>query len=80
MGVGDAAFDAVHSRRSIVSNQKLRAVPATHLCPACQQPQTKIKRVLGNGRFGATQFVCSRMGCARAIDLSKLETWVADLP
>ena len=61
-----------------MSNQKVPAAPAAHLCPACQQPQTKIKRVLSTGKFGAIQFVCARMECARAIDLSKLETWVAD--
>jgi len=30
-----------------VSNQKLAAVPAAHRCPSCNQPQTKITRVLG---------------------------------
>ena len=69
---------AVHNRRSIVPKQKLPAVPAAHLCPSCQQPQTKIKRVLTGGKFGSTQFVCSRVDCVRAIDLAKLETWVAD--
>lgn len=65
-------------RRSTVSNQKLPAVPAAHRCPSCQQPQTKITRVLGEGKFGSINFVCSRMECALAIDVSKLETWVAD--
>jgi hypothetical protein len=63
----------------MVSNQKV-AVPATHLCPSCHQPQTKITRVLGEGRFGSINFVCSRKECALAIDVSKLETWVADYP
>jgi hypothetical protein len=74
----DITFDAVHSRRSIVSNQKPPAVPAAHHCPSCHQPQTKIKRVLGDGKFGSSNFVCSRMECALAIDVSKLKTWVAD--
>jgi hypothetical protein len=36
--------------------------------------------VLGEGRFGSINFVCSRRECALAIDVSKLETWVADNP
>ena len=63
-----------------MSNQKLAAVPAAHRCPSCNQPQTKITRVLGEGRFGSINFVCSRKECALAIDVSKLETWVADYP
>lgn len=51
--------------------------PAAHLCPSCQCPQTKIKRVLGDGKFGSVNFVCSRLDCALGIDLSKLQTWVA---
>jgi hypothetical protein len=61
-----------------VSTQKLPAGPAVHQCPSCHQPQTKIKRVLGNGKFGSSNFVCSRTDCALAIDVSKLETWVAE--
>ncbi len=61
-----------------MSNQKLPAVPAAHHCPSCHQPQTKITRVLGNGKFGSSNFVCTRMECVLAIDVSKLETWVAD--
>ena len=61
-----------------MSNQKLAALPPAHLCPSCHQPQTKITRVLGEGRFGSINFVCSRRECALAIDVSKLETWVAD--
>jgi hypothetical protein len=34
--------------------------------------------VLGDGKFGSTSFVCSRMDCALGIDVSKLETWVAE--
>jgi hypothetical protein len=66
------------SRRPIVSNQKPAAVPAAHQCPSCNRPQTKIKRVLANGKFGSSNFVCSRMDCSLAIDVSKLETWVPD--
>ena len=63
-----------------MSNQKLPAIPAAHLCPSCHQPQTKITRVLGEGRFGSINFVCSRRECALAIDVSKLETWIAEVP
>ena len=59
-------------------NQKLPAIPAAHICPSCHQPQTKIKRVLGDGKFGSRNFVCSRKECTLAIDVSKLETWVVD--
>ena len=59
-------------------NHKISAPPATHHCPSCHQPQTKIKRVLSDGKFGSCNFVCSRTECALGIELSKLETWVAD--
>ena len=58
-------------------NQKLHQGPVGRQCPSCQSPQTKIKRVLGEGKYGSTNFVCSRPECALGIDLSKLETWVA---
>jgi len=61
-----------------VLTQKAAAPLATHQCPSCQQPQTKIKRVLDGGKFGSSNFVCSRMQCVLGIDVSKLETWVAD--
>ena len=61
-----------------MSKQKLPADAGLHLCPNCHQPQTKIKRVMGNGKFGASSFVCSRADCLRAIDVSKLETWVVE--
>ena len=61
-----------------VSNDKLSPRPAAHQCPNCQYPQTKIKRVLSEGKFGATSFVCSRIECALGIDVSKLHTWVSD--
>ena len=61
-----------------MSNQVLPAVPAARHCPSCHQPQTKIKRVLGEGKFGSSNFVCSRRECVLAIDVSKLETWVAE--
>ena len=67
-----------HDRRSIVSDQKRPAAPAVHQCPSCHQPQTKIKRVLADGKFGSSNFVCSRMECALAIDVSKLQTWVTE--
>jgi hypothetical protein len=61
-----------------MSTPKSSVGPALHQCPSCHQPQTKIKRVLGDGKFGSCNFVCSRMECVLAIDLSKLETWVAE--
>jgi hypothetical protein len=61
-----------------MSNQRATAPLAVHRCPSCQQPQTKIKRVLGDGKFGSNNFVCSRVECALGVDLSKLETWVAE--
>jgi hypothetical protein len=61
-----------------VSSYKGAPTFAPHQCPSCHQPQTKIKRVLGDGRFGSSNFVCSRSECALGIDLSKLETWVTD--
>ena len=63
-----------------MSNQKPQAAPTAHQCPSCHQPQTKITRVLGDGKFGSINFVCSRMECALAIDVSKLETWIAEVP
>ena len=71
-------FRAVHGTRLMVSKQKLPARPVLHHCPSCQEPQTRIKRVLGEGRFGSTNFVCTRMECALGIDMSKVDTWVAD--
>ena len=61
-----------------MSIPKLPAGPVAHQCPSCHQPQTKIKRVLGDGKFGSRSFVCSQTDCALAIDLSKLETWVEE--
>ena len=61
-----------------MSTPKPPASPAVHQCPSCHQPQTKIKRVLGNGKFGSSNFVCSRSECVLAIDVSKLVTWVAE--
>jgi hypothetical protein len=59
-------------------NSKVPSPAAPHQCPSCNQPQTKIKRVLADGKFGSSNFVCSRIECSLGIDLSKLETWVAD--
>ena len=59
-----------------MSNPKVPP-PLGHHCPRCHQPQTKVTRVLG-GKFGSSHFVCSRVECALGIDVSKLETWVAD--
>jgi hypothetical protein len=59
-----------------VASQKKPAPPVAHQCPSCHEPQTKIKRVLGDSKFGASNFVCSRRECTLGIDLSKLDTWV----
>ena len=59
-------------------NHKLPAPPVAHQCPSCHLPQTKIKRVLSEGKFGASNFVCARSECSLGIDVSKLQTWVAD--
>jgi hypothetical protein len=50
--------------------------PVAHQCPVCQFPQTKIQRVLSEGKFGSTNYVCARLECAIGIDVTKLETWV----
>ena len=51
--------------------------PATHRCPVCQFPQTKIQRILGEGRFGSISYVCARVECTVGLDLSKVATWAA---
>ena len=50
---------------------------ATHRCPVCQFPQTKIQRILGEGKYGSISYVCSRVECSVGLDLSKVETWAA---
>ena len=62
----------------MLSSVKGPAPVVVHQCPSCQQPQTKIRRLLGEGKFGSSNFVCARRECALGIDLSKLETWVAE--
>ena len=54
---------------------KAPAPPATHLCPVCRCPQTKIQRILGEGKFGSVSYVCSRGDCSVGLDLSKIDTW-----
>jgi hypothetical protein len=51
--------------------------PADHTCPACRCPQTKIQRILGEGKYGSVSYVCARVECALGLDLSKIETWAA---
>jgi hypothetical protein len=34
--------------------------------------------MVGEGKFGSSNFVCSRPDCVLGIDVSKLETWVVD--
>jgi hypothetical protein len=43
----------------------------------CQFPQTKIQRILGEGRYGSVSYVCSRVECTVGLDLSKVDTWAA---
>lgn len=57
--------------------QKTPPPPATHLCPACQMPQTKIQRILGEDRYGSISYICARAECSVGRDLSKIETWAA---
>jgi hypothetical protein len=60
-----------------MSGQKLPPRPTVHECPVCHCPQTKIQRVLSEGKYGSISYVCSRVECAVGLDLSKLQTWVA---
>jgi hypothetical protein len=60
-----------------MSDRKPAPVTNARQCPVCQFPQTKIRRVLSEGRYGSTNYVCSRPECALGLDLSKLVTWVA---
>lgn len=61
-----------------MSSRKVPQAVAARQCPSCHQPQTKIRRLLGVGKYGSSNFVCARKECALGIDVSKLETWVAD--
>lgn len=60
-----------------MSDRKPPPVAVTRQCPGCHLPQTKIRRVLSDGRYGSMNYVCSRRECALGLDLSKLVTWVA---
>lgn len=51
--------------------------PVPHRCPVCHFPQTKIQRILGEGKYGSISYVCSRAECSIGRDLSKIETWAA---
>jgi hypothetical protein len=54
------------------------APPPAHQCPVCHQPQTKLRRRLGEKTLGSTIYVCARLGeCSVAVNLTKVETWVA---
>jgi hypothetical protein len=57
--------------------QKEVPPPAAHRCPVCRLPQTKIQRILGEGKYGSVSFVCSRPECTVGLDLSKIATWAA---
>ena len=52
-----------------MSNLKAPAPLVPHQCPSCHEPQTKIKRVLGVGKFGSSSFVCSRVECSLSLDV-----------
>jgi hypothetical protein len=60
-----------------MANVKQSPIPVPHLCSSCHLPQTKIQRVLGEGRLGSISYVCARSACSLGIDLSKLATWVS---
>ncbi len=58
-------------------SHKEPAPPATHRCPVCRLPQTKIQRILGGGKYGSVSYVCSRAECTIGLDLTKIDTWAA---
>jgi hypothetical protein len=60
-----------------MTDKKLGPIPVAHDCPVCHNPQTKIRRILSEGKYGSTNYICARVECALGIDLSKLQTWVA---
>ncbi|HEX2341225.1 MAG TPA: hypothetical protein VHI98_12160 [Vicinamibacterales bacterium] len=58
--------------------KRSQQAPPSHHCPACNQPQTKIQRRLGETTRGSTIYVCARKGeCSVGVDLAKIEGWVA---
>ena len=61
-----------------MANHSVPAPLPGRRCPSCQQLQTKITRVLSDGKLGSNNFVCARIECVLGIDVSKLETWIAD--
>lgn len=61
----------------MMQSKRKDPTPALHLCPVCQQPQTKIQRRLGTAATGSTIYVCARAECIIGMDLSKVLTWVA---
>ena len=60
-----------------MASQKELPRPAVHQCPVCHFPQTKIQRILGEGKYGSISYVCSRAECSVGLDLSKIDTWSA---
>ena len=58
-------------------SHKVPPPPTTHLCPICRLPQTKIQRILGEGKYGSVSYVCARMECSVGRDLTKIDTWAA---
>ena len=60
-----------------MASQKTPPLPTVHRCPICQFPQTKIQRILSEGRYGSISYVCARRECTVGLDLSKVENWAA---
>ena len=56
---------------------KIVPPPQPHQCPVCHFPQTKIQRILGEGKYGSISYVCARAECTLGRDLSKIENWAA---
>ena len=60
-----------------MATHKELQTPAAHRCPVCGLPQTKIQRILSEGKYGSVSYVCSRAECTVGLDLSKIATWAA---
>jgi hypothetical protein len=61
-----------------MSDRNSAMPPPLRRCPVCHHPQTKVQRKLHDGKYGAPNYVCSRVNtCVLGIDLSKVDNWVA---
>jgi hypothetical protein len=58
-------------------NSRKEVPRPTHNCPVCGLPQTKIQRVLGEGKYGSISYVCTHVECTVGLELSKIQTWAA---